>query len=230
MHLVVRASELDFSEKRHRTIDRRNSRLVNPFFALASVRPDLVLGTAPLYGAKKYLDWIAARHLATGLRLVSRLVGDCFCRFGSENAASLHRRFRPGRSGRQVTRPDTSESASSVSALQNGNQIAARCKRFIEEYHLADLLVCYRRQQRTLSRTRLPEENYFTCRGAQWRALQALAAASKIPGDFYPAHYQAEGHSPFARAWHRLNLPEASYGLSVPCIMKRNRSSSNSGV
>ena len=93
------------------------------------------------YGAKKkYLDWIAARHLATGrYDLFHSWSGDCLrsLRVAKKrripSIVEIPTWHRDGRKAR-VSRPDTSQSASSVSALQKWKAgLLLDRKRFIEE-------------------------------------------------------------------------------------------------
>jgi glycosyltransferase involved in cell wall biosynthesis len=175
------------------------------------------------YGAKKkYLDWIAARHLATGrYDLFHSWSGDCLrsLRVAKKrripSIVEIPTWHRDGRKAR-VSRPDTSESASSVSALQKWKAgLLLDRKRFIEEYHLADLLVVLSETAADTFRAQgFPEEKLFYLpRGADVERFKPGQRPAKFRAIFTGALIKRKGIHHLLEAWHRLNLPEAELWL-----------------
>ncbi len=175
------------------------------------------------YGAKKkYLDWIAARHLATGrYDLFHSWSGDCLrsLRVAKKrripSIVEIPTWHRDGRKAR-VSRPDTSESASSVSALQKWKAgLLLDRKRFIEEYRLADLLVVLSETAADTFRAQgFPEEKLFYLpRGADVERFKPGQRPAKFRAIFTGALIKRKGIHHLLEAWHRLNLPEAELWL-----------------
>jgi len=175
------------------------------------------------YGAKKkYLDWIAARHLATGrYDLFHSWSGDCLRSLrvakkrGIPSIVEIPTWHRDGRKAR-VSRPDTSESASSVSALQKWKAgLLLDRKRFIEEYRLADLLVVLSETAADTFRAQgFPEEKLFYLpRGADVERFKPGQRPAKFRAIFTGALIKRKGIHHLLEAWHRLNLPEAELWL-----------------
>ena len=175
------------------------------------------------YGAKKkYLDWIAARHLATGrYDLFHSWSGDCLrsLRVAKKrripSIVEIPTWHRDGRKTR-VSRPDTSESASSVSALQKWKAgLLLDRKRFIEEYQLADLLVVLSETAADTFRAQgFPEEKLFYLpRGADVERFKPGQRPAKFRAIFTGALIKRKGIHHLLEAWHRLNLPEAELWL-----------------
>ncbi len=175
------------------------------------------------YGAKKkYLDWIAARHLATGrYDLFHSWSGDCLrsLRVAKKrripSIVEIPTWHRDGRKAR-VSRPDTSESASSVSALQKWKAgLLLDRKRFIEEYQLADLLVVLSETAADTFRAQgFPEEKLFYLpRGADVERFKPGQRPAKFRAIFTGALIKRKGIHHLLEAWHRLNLPEAELWL-----------------
>jgi glycosyltransferase involved in cell wall biosynthesis len=175
------------------------------------------------YGAKKkYLDWIAARHLATGrYDLFHSWSGDCLrsLRVAKKrripSIVEIPTWHRDGRKAR-VSRQDTSASASSVSALQKWKAgLLLDRKRFIEEYHLADLLVVLSETAADTFRAQgFPEEKLFYLpRGADVERFKPGQRPAKFRAIFTGALIKRKGIHHLLEAWHRLNLPEAELWL-----------------
>ena len=175
------------------------------------------------YGAKKkYLDWIAARHLGTGrYDLFHSWSGDCLrsLRVAKKrripSIVEIPTWHRDGRKAR-VSRPDTSESASSVSALQKWKAgLLLDRKRFIEEYHLADLLVVLSETAADTFRAQgFPEEKLFYLpRGADVERFKPGQRPAKFRAIFTGALIKRKGIHHLLEVWHRLNLPEAELWL-----------------
>jgi glycosyltransferase involved in cell wall biosynthesis len=175
------------------------------------------------YGAKKkYLDWIASRHLATGrYDLFHSWSGDCLrsLRVAKKrriaSIVEIPTWHRDGRKAR-VSRPDTSESAKSVSALQKWKAgLLLDRKRFIEEYHLADLLVVLSETAADTFRAQgFPEEKLFYLpRGADVERFKPGQRPAKFRAIFTGALIKRKGIHHLLEAWHRLNLPDAELWL-----------------
>ena len=175
------------------------------------------------YGAKKkYLDWIAARHLATGrYDLFHSWSGDCLrsLRVAKKrripSIVEIPTWHRDGRKAR-VSRPDTSQSANSVSALQKWKAgLLLDRKRFIEEYRLADLLVVLSETAADTFRAQgFPEEKLFYLpRGADVERFKPGQRPAKFRAIFTGALIKRKGIHHLLEAWHRLNLPEAELWL-----------------
>jgi len=175
------------------------------------------------YGAKKkYLDWVAARDLATGrYDLFHSWSGDCLrsLRVAKKrripSIVEIPTWHRDGRKAR-VNRPDTSEPTSSVSALQKWKaELLLDRKRFIEEYQLADLLVVLSETAADTFRAQgFPEEKLFYLpRGADVERFKPGQRPAKFRAIFTGALIKRKGIHHLLEAWHRLNLPEAELWL-----------------
>src|SRR5438105_1753016 len=119
------------------------------------------------YGAKKkYLDWIASRHLATGrYDLFHSWSGDCLRslkvakRRGIPSIVEIPTWHRDG-GKEKVGRPKIAEPTANTSSFQRWkNRLLLQRKRFIEEYKLADLLLVLSQKAANTFRVRgFPEE------------------------------------------------------------------------
>src|SRR5262249_40397634 len=122
------------------------------------------------YGAKrKYLDWIASRHLATGrYDLFHSWSGDCLRslqvakQLGIPSIGEIPHWQRDGGKNK-VQRRKIAESASTSGGLQRWKAgLLLERTRFIEEYQLADLLLVLSEKAANTFRVRgFPEEKLF---------------------------------------------------------------------
>src|SRR6266496_457576 len=122
------------------------------------------------YGAKKkYVDWIASRHLATGrYDLFHSWSGDCLLslRVAKKHRIPSHAEIptwhRDGGKNK-VERRKTADSASTSRGLERWKaRLLLERKRFIEEYQLADLLLVLSERAANTFRVRgFPEEKLF---------------------------------------------------------------------
>jgi glycosyltransferase involved in cell wall biosynthesis len=175
------------------------------------------------YGAKKkYLDWVTSRHLETGrYDLFHSWSGDCL---GSLRVAKQRRIpsiveiptwHRDGKKAK-VDVSHTSGSTRGVSAFQTwkGRLLLDR-KRFIEEYHLANLLVVLSETAANTFRARgFPEEKLFYLpRGADVERFKPGRRPAKFRAIFSGALIRRKGIHHLLEAWYRLNLPEAELWL-----------------
>lgn len=174
------------------------------------------------YGAKKkYLDWMASRHLETGrYDLFHSWSGDCLHSLRvakSRKIPSLieiptwHRDRATGKVGQPVTR-----AASSSSWWQNWKtSLLLDRERFIEEYQLADLIVVLSEKAAETFRTRgFPEEKLFYLpRGVDVDRFKPGKRPEKFRAIFSGALIERKGIHHLLEAWHRLNLPDAELWL-----------------
>jgi glycosyltransferase involved in cell wall biosynthesis len=175
------------------------------------------------YGAKKkYLDWIASRHLATGrYDLFHSWSGDCL-----RSLQVAKQRRIPSiveiptwhRDGGKVNvnRPEIAESASNTSGFRNWKAgLLLERKRFVEEYGLADLLLVLSETAANTFRARgFPEEKLFYLpRGVDVKRFKPGQRPGKFRAVFSGALIKRKGIHHVLEAWHRLNLPHAELWL-----------------
>jgi glycosyltransferase involved in cell wall biosynthesis len=174
------------------------------------------------YGAKKkYLDWIASRHLATDrYDLFHSWSGDCL----RSLQVAKQRRIpsiveiptwhRDG--GKNKERRKIAESTSTHRGLHGWKaRLLLERKRFIEEYQLADLLLVLSEKAANTFRARgFPEEKLFYLpRGVDVERFKPGHRPAKFRAVFAGALIKRKGIQHVLEAWHRLNLPEAELWL-----------------
>jgi glycosyltransferase involved in cell wall biosynthesis len=175
------------------------------------------------YGAKKkYLDWIASQHLATGrYDFFHSWSGDCLrsLRVAKQrripSMIEIPTWHRDGRKAR-VDRPEIDRSPSNVSTLQKWKAgLLLDRKRFIEEYHLADVVVVLSQTAADTFRTQgFPEEKLFYLpRGADVERFKPGRRPAKFRAIFTGALIKRKGIHHLLEAWHRLNLADAELWL-----------------
>src|SRR5713226_8308959 len=175
------------------------------------------------YGAKKkYLDWIAARHLATGrYDLFHSWSGDCLL---SLRVAKKHRipsmveipTWHRDRGKVKAEEPIGAGSTSSLSWVRRGKSaLLLERKRFIEEYKLADLLVVLSEMAAETFRVQgFPEEKLFYLpRGVDVERFKPGQRPAKFRAIFSGALIKRKGVHHLLEAWYRLNLTEAELWL-----------------
>ena len=178
----------------------------------------------PYYYAakKKYLDWIASRHLATGrYDLFHSWSGDCLrsLRVAKQrripSIVEIPTWHRDGGKAK-IGRPRTAESTSNARGFQRWKTgLLLERKRFTEEYKLADLLLVLSQTAADTFRdawfpggkTILP-----AARGG-CGTLQAGQRPAKFRAVFAGALIKRKGIQYLLEAWHRLNLPDAELWL-----------------
>src|SRR5256714_7360133 len=178
----------------------------------------------PLYcGAKKkYLDWIASRHRATGLYdLFHSWSGDCLR--SVQVAKTLRVRsvveattwHRDG--GKQkIHQPDKPALTGDVSMFERWkNRLLLQRKRFVREYELADLLLVLSGKAAQTFRVRgFPEEKLFYLpRGVDVERFKPGTRPKKFRAVFAGALIKRKGIQHVLEAWHRLNLSDAELWL-----------------
>ncbi len=175
------------------------------------------------YGAKKkYLDWIASHHLATGrYDLFHSWSGDCL-----RSLQVAKQRHIPSiveiptwhRDGgkAKVSRQDVPESTSNGRGLQRWKAgLLLERKRFVEEYKLADLLLVLSETAADTFRARgFPEEKLFYLpRGVDVERFKPGHRPTKFRTVFSGALIKRKGIHHLLEAWYRLNLTEAELWL-----------------
>jgi len=175
------------------------------------------------YGAKKkYLDWIASRHLATGrYDLFHSWSGDCLRSLQVAKQRSIPSIVEIPtwhRDGGKVNvnRPEIAESASNTSGFRNWKAgLLLERKRFVEEYNLADLLLVLSETAANTFRARgFPEEKLFYLpRGVDVERFKPGQRPGKFRAVFSGALIKRKGIHHVLEAWHRLNLPHAELWL-----------------
>src|SRR5881227_3320250 len=170
------------------------------------------------YGAKKkYLDWIASRHLATGrYDLFHSWSGDCL---RSLQVAKQRRipsiveipTWHRDGGKKKVDWPKNTESASKTPGVPSWKaRLLLQRKRFIEEYQLADLLLVLSERAANTFRVRgFPEEKLFYLpRGVDVERFKPGNRPAKFRAVFSGALIKRKGIQHVLEAWHRLNLPD----------------------
>ena len=181
------------------------------------------LDRAYYYGAKKkYLDWIASRHLATGrYDLFHSWSGDCLLslrvarKLGVPSILEIptwHRdrgKIKRGQTGAAV------EEEKLPWPKRWKEDLLLQRGRFIEEYDLADLLlVLSERAAETFRVQGFPEEKLFYLpRGVDVDRFTPGIRPSKFRAIFSGALIERKGIHHLLEAWHRLNLKDAELWL-----------------
>ena len=175
------------------------------------------------YGAKKkYLDWIASRHLETGrYDLFHSWSGDCL---RSLKVAKRHRipsvveipTWHRDGGKEKIRRPKVAASTENISSFQRWkNRLLLQRKRFIQEYDLADLLLVLSEKAAHTFRVRgFPEDKlYYLPRGVDVERFKPGKRPQKFRAVFAGALIRRKGIQHVLKAWHRLNLSDAELWL-----------------
>src|SRR6266550_6626287 len=175
----------------------------------------------PYYYAakKKYLDWIASRHLATGrYDLFHSWSGDCL----SSLRVARQRRIpsiveiptwhRDGGKAK-ILRQESTSNARGFQKWKDG--LLLERNRFVEEYKLADLLlVLSETAANTFRACGFPEEKLFYLpRGVDVERFKPGQRPAKFRAVFSGALIKRKGIHHVLEAWHRLKLPDAELWL-----------------
>src|SRR5256885_11162792 len=170
------------------------------------------------YGAKKkYLDWIASRHLASGrYDLFHSWSGDCLRslevakRLGIASVVEIPTWHRDG--GKEKVVPKAAAPPQNNSNFEKWkNRLLLQRKRFINEYDLADLLLVLSEKAAKTFRVRgFPEEKLFYLpRGVDVERFKPGTRPAKFRAVFAGALIKRKGIQHVLEAWHRLNLADA---------------------
>jgi glycosyltransferase involved in cell wall biosynthesis len=175
------------------------------------------------YGAKKkYLDWIASRHLASGrYDLFHSWSGDCLRSLlvakkrGIPSIVEIPTWHRDG--GKQkIHQPENAAATTDHSTVhRRKNTLNLNPKRYVREYELADLLLVLSERAAHTFRVRgFPEEKLFYLpRGVDVERFKPGARPDKFRAVFAGALIKRKGIQHLLEAWHRLNLPDAELWL-----------------
>jgi glycosyltransferase involved in cell wall biosynthesis len=174
------------------------------------------------YGAKKkYLDWIASRHLATGrYDLFHSWSGDCLRSLQVAKQRHIpsiveiptwHRDGGKEKAGR----PEIVETTSASGFQKWKAGLLLQRRRFIEEYKLATLLLVLSETAADTFRARgFPEAKLFYLpRGVDVERFKPGSRPTKFRAIFAGALIKRKGIHHLLEAWHRLNLPDAELWL-----------------
>jgi len=172
------------------------------------------------YGAKKkYLDWIASRHLETGrYDFFHSWSGDCL---RSLQVAKQRRipsiveipTWHRDGGKEKVRRPEIAEATSGVQKWKA--RLLLQRNRFVEEYKLATLLLVLSETAADTFRARaFPEERLFYLpRGVDVERFRPGRRPAKFRAIFTGALIKRKGIHHLLEAWHRLHLPDAELWL-----------------
>jgi glycosyltransferase involved in cell wall biosynthesis len=185
------------------------------------VRLTSFLDRSYYYGAKKkYLDWIAARQLASGrYDFFHSWSGDCLQTLRVAKKRRIpslieiptwHRYRATVKVGQTAPAPIPS------SPYQKWKtSLLLDRERFIEEYELADLVVVLsQKAAETFRAKNFPEEKlYYLPRGVDVERFKPGARPAKFRAIFSGALIERKGIHHLLEAWHRLNLKDAELWL-----------------
>jgi glycosyltransferase involved in cell wall biosynthesis len=170
------------------------------------------------YGAKKkYLDWVASRHLATGrYDLFHSWSGDCLQslrvakKMGIPSIVEIPTWHRDR--GKVGDRPPPA--ASETPKTWKENLLQTR-ERFIEEYNLADLLFVLSQKAADTFRVQGFPENklYYLPRGVDVERFKPGPRPPIFRAVFSGALIERKGIHHLLEAWHRLDLKDAELWL-----------------
>ena len=173
------------------------------------------------YGAKKkYLDWIASRHLASGrYDFFHSWSGDCLQSLRvtkNRRIPSLieiptwHRDRATGKVGQP-----TNLTGHASSFYRWKDSLLLDRERFIEEYELADLVVVLSEKAAETFRARNFPENklFYLPRGVDIDRFKPGERPPKFRAIFSGALIERKGIHHVLQAWHELNLPNAELWL-----------------
>jgi glycosyltransferase involved in cell wall biosynthesis len=166
------------------------------------------------YGAKKkYLDWIASRHLESGhYDFFHSWSGDCLQTLRIAKKKQIpslieiptwHRRGQGQRSDERATSPSWK------------SRLLLEPERFLEEYKLADLVVVLSEKAAETFRERnFPEQKLFYLpRGVDVHRFKPGSRPPVFRAIFSGALIERKGIHHLLEAWHRLNLSNAELWL-----------------
>jgi len=175
------------------------------------------------YGAKKkYLDWIAARHLATGrYDLFHSWSGDCLQslrtarKLGIPSIVEIPTWHRD-RGKVLGDRAPATQSPSALSWSERWKESLLQTReRFLEEYDLADMLFVLSEKAADTFRVQgFPEEKlYYLPRGVDVERFKPGERPPVFRAVFSGALIERKGIHHLLEAWHRLNLKNAELWL-----------------
>ena len=174
------------------------------------------------YGAKKkYVDWIASRHLATGrYDLFHSWSGDCLLSLRAAKKLRIPSlieipTWHRDRGKVKAVEPRDDGNAEGWWFRKGKAGLLLERKRFLEEYELADLLVVLSDTAAETFRVQgFPEEKLFYLpRGVDVERFKPGKRPPKFRAIFSGALIKRKGIQHVLKAWHRLDLRDAELWL-----------------
>lgn len=170
------------------------------------------------YGAKKkYLDWVAARHLATGrYDLFHSWSGDCLQSLRVARKNGIPSIVEIPTWHRDRGKLVTDRPAPPLPEPRNWKENLLQTReRFIEEYDLADLLVVLSQKAADTFRVQgfSEEKLYYLPRGVDVERFKPGARPPIFRAIFSGALIERKGIHHLLEAWHRLDLKDAELWL-----------------
>ncbi|MFN2541390.1 MAG: glycosyltransferase family 4 protein [Chthoniobacterales bacterium] len=181
------------------------------------------VGRPHYYAAKKkYVDWIASRHLATGrYDLFHSWSGDCLLslrvakKLGIPSMIEIPTWHRDRGKVKPPERPGAAPKRLGQWLREGKSALLLERKRFLEEYELADLLIVLSDTAAETFRVQgFPEEKLFYLpRGVDVERFKPGQRPPKFRAVFSGALIKRKGIQHVLKAWHRLNLRDAELWL-----------------
>src|SRR3954453_2241736 len=171
------------------------------------------------YGAKKkYLDWIAARHLGTGrYDLFHSWSGDCLqsLRVAKKRGIPSIVEIPTWHRDRGKIIGDRPPSAAQETPRNWKENLLQTRERFIEEYDLADILVVLSQKAADTFRVQGFSEDklYYLPRGVDVERFKPGRRPGIFRAVFSGALIERKGVHHLLEAWHRLDLKDAELWL-----------------
>lgn len=169
------------------------------------------------YGAKKkYLDWIASRHLASGkYDFFHSWSGDCLQTLRVAKKKKIPSLIEIPTWHRGGQKSETRDQRSAAGSTSWKSRLLLEDERFIEEYDLADLIVVLSEKAAETFRVRgFPEEKLFYLpRGVDVEQFKPGARPPLFRAIFSGALIERKGIHHLLEAWARLNLKDAELWL-----------------
>lgn len=181
------------------------------------------VGRPHYYGAKKkYVDWVASRHLATGrYDLFHSWSGDCLLslrvakKLGVPSVVEIPTWHRDRGKLKAPERANTPKKTLTWWLRRGKSSLLVERRRFLEEYELADLLVVLSDMAAETFRVQgFPEEKLFYLpRGVDVERFKPGERPAKFRAIFSGALIKRKGIQHVLKAWYRLNLRDAELWL-----------------
>jgi glycosyltransferase involved in cell wall biosynthesis len=169
------------------------------------------------YGAKKkYLDWIASRHLASGkYDFFHSWSGDCLETLRVAKKKKIPSLIEIPTWHRGSQKSETRDQRSAAGSTSWKSRLLLEDERFIEEYDLADLIVVLSEKAAETFRARdFPGEKLFYLpRGVDVERFKPGKRPKKFRAIFSGALIERKGIHHLLEAWARLNLKDAELWL-----------------
>jgi glycosyltransferase involved in cell wall biosynthesis len=182
------------------------------------------VGRPYYYGAKKkYVDWIASRHLATGrYDLFHSWSGDCLLslrvakKLRIPSVIEIPTWHRDRGKAKPAEPPSESKKGMAWWFRKGKSGLLLERHRFLEEYDLADLVIVLSDTAAETFRVQgFPEDKLFYLpRGVDVERFKPGQRPAKFRAIFSGALIKRKGIQHVLKAWHRLNLRDAELWLA----------------